>query len=397
MQIVSYQSAIETIQRATNSLDVVELELRLTIGHFLAEPLVARLDSPRFDNSSVDGYGLSEPLVAGQVLEVVGEIKAGEKSPVAVGPGLALRVFTGAPLPTSVLAVAMQEDVICEDGRLTLELGCEEGANIRRAGDDFKAGQTLAETLSEVTPALIGLAAASGNAHLKVFRKPRIAILSCGNELLPVGEPMKEGHIPNSNLPALGAALDALAFEWSGVHINDTQEATDKAVSEALSKCDVLITTGGVSVGEYDLVKESFRRAGVEQGFWRVAIRPGMPTFFGTRGRQLIFGLPGNPVAALVTFFLFARPSLFKMMGAPKPWPTPRRAVFKGTAEKEVGRLEFMRGWLDANGKVQASSGRASHISSSLIGANCLILFPAETSRIMDGQKVDVLPLGWNR
>lgn len=396
VKLLSYQAAIEIIDKATTPTETIEIHLEETLGLFLASPLIAKLDSPRFDNSAVDGYALPRKAQKGDKFAVIGEARAGEPSHPQLEAAQALRVFTGAPVPKSVQAIAMQEDVRRDGSSMTLEATIGLGQGIRRAGEDFHAGQTLAATGAQVTPPLIGLAAASGNSTIAVHRKPKVAIITCGNELRPISENLQPGQIPNSNQPALSAALRSIGLDTTFYHVADDQAQTDREVVEALRSHDVLITTGGVSVGDYDLLKASFAKACVEEKFWRLAIKPGMPTYFGTSGEKLIFGLPGNPVAALVTYFLFARPALLKQLGAPTPWPKAKAAKFNGQAEKKEGRLEFMRGCLEDDGSVTASTGRGSHISSSLVGANCLILFPIDKIELHEGEAVEVIPLDWS-
>lgn len=395
VKLLSFEAAVEIIDHATIPAQTVSISLEEAVGHFLAAPLVAKLDSPRFDNSAVDGYGLPGAAQVGDSYTIIGEAKAGEASNQQLSVGQALRIFTGAPVPLSVQAIVMQEDVTLDGASMSLNANVHLGEGIRKAGEDFRAGEAMAMDGFQVTPPLLGLAAASGNADLTVFQKPRVALMTCGNELRPVTETLRQGQIPNSNQPALSAALSSLGLNCTLVHVGDDQAGADRAVGEALSNHDVLITTGGVSVGDYDLMKASFANAGVDEKFWRVAIKPGMPTYFGTLGDKLVFGLPGNPVAALVTFYLFARPALLKQIGAPNPWPAPTKAKFEGSAEKKAGRLEFMRGWLK-DGSVTSSPSRGSHLSSSLVGADCLILFPADKKELRTGGSVEVISLDWS-
>ncbi|HWA83207.1 MAG TPA: gephyrin-like molybdotransferase Glp, partial [Fimbriimonadaceae bacterium] len=313
----------------------------------------------------------------------------------SVPPGSAVRIFTGAPIPAGIVAVAMQEDCRETDGSVHFEEVSRLGDHIRPDGSDFAAGQLLLKKGEVMNPASIGLAVSGGHLTVKTHGRPRVTVLTTGNELVSPGDELGPGQIYNSNEGALSAALEPLSGVTRTLHVGDDLEQLKFLLPAILQDSDVVLTCGGVSVGEYDFLKEAFAACGVEQRFWQVAIKPGKPVYFGTWGRTLVFGLPGNPVSALVTFILFARPALLKMSGRQSCWPSPGSARFEGESRKKAGRTEFLRGILEG-GMVREAGEQGSHQLAALAAANCLIHFPREADRLRTGDEVAVTPLEWH-
>jgi molybdopterin molybdotransferase len=377
--VITYQEAIRIIDEHTQVIGSCSRSISASTGHYLGEDLLALCDSPPFDNSAVDGYGRRLSDLATTELQLAGEVKAGDPPGLAVAAGQCVRIFTGAPVPADVAAVTMQEDVERAGDVVRFLEPSKPGDHIRRAGSDFRSGDALVKSGTLMTPPLAGLAISAGHLLIKCLHKPRVGLITTGDELVPAGERLLPGQIYNSNEGALSDALSTLAERTKKLHWPDNP--LDYFFEAFAQDQDVVITCGGVSVGDYDFLKEEFAKAGVEQHFWGVAVKPGKPIYFGTKGRTLIFGLPGNPVSALVTF--------------PNAWPKPTRARFEGEARKKPERMEFLRGKMSADGAV-ALSGQNSHQLAALAAANCLIHFPLESSKLKSGDIVDVTPLNWS-
>ncbi|HVT11279.1 MAG TPA: gephyrin-like molybdotransferase Glp [Fimbriimonadaceae bacterium] len=392
--MISYEEAIRIVDSLCHPLDAVSRRPSHAGGYALAEDLYAKCASPPFDNSAVDGYGRRlEDLEAGE-LRLCGEVKAGDDGLLSVPPGHAVRIFTGAPIPSGIAAVGMQEDCREKDGAVRFLETSHRGDHIRPAGSDFAAGQLLLKKGEILNPASIGLAISGGHLTVKTLWRPRVTILTTGNELVPPGEELGPGQIYNSNEGALSAALEPLSGVTRTLHVGDDLEQLKFLLPAILQDSDVVLTCGGVSVGEYDFLKEAFAACGVEQRFWQVAIKPGKPVYFGTWGRSLVFGLPGNPVSALVTFYLFVRPALLKLSGRIDEWSSPIQARFEGESHKKGGRMEFLRGVL-ADGQAREAGAQGSHQLAALAAANCLVHFPREAERLRTGDKVEVTPIEW--
>jgi molybdopterin molybdotransferase len=275
------------------------------------------------------------------------------------------------------------------DGTVTVQAETAPGQNVRGAGEDMRAGTVVLTAGTVVDAAGVGIAAGAGAAALDCVRRPRVAVLSTGDELVPPGTPLAPGQIHNSNSLTLAAlATEAGAVVVARVHVADTAQATRDAIAAALGDADVLVLSGGVSVGPHDHVKGALEACGVHEDFWRVALRPGKPTWFGTRGDQLVFGLPGNPVSAMVTFLLFARPALRALLGAD---PAARRTTvpLAEAVPRTAGRDELVRVTF-RDGRARLTGPQGSHVLTSMRGADGLARIPAGDGELAAGTPVDV-------
>jgi molybdopterin molybdotransferase len=319
--LLSIEQAQAAVLAATGRLAPEEVAVEQALDRVLARELVSRGDVPPFACSAMDGYALA-PGPAGRSLPVIGESRAGRPYSGQAEAGTAVRVSTGAAVPAGLDAVARQEDVAVQDGRILVEVALEAGANIRQAGEDLQAGRPVLAAGTVLGVGELGAAVAAGAASVPVARRPRVQVLCTGDELRAPGEPLRPGEIHNSNAPMLLAAARRCGAETSEPgRLPDDREATRAAIAAALERADVLVISGGVSVGPHDHVRPALDELGVQERFWGVALQPGKPTWFGTRGERLVFGLPGNPVSAVVTFSLFAAPALRALQGAPPPRP----------------------------------------------------------------------------
>ncbi|PYC82775.1 molybdopterin molybdenumtransferase MoeA [Streptomyces tateyamensis] len=396
------------------ALPAIELQLLDAQGCRLAEDVVAGGDLPPFDNSSMDGYAVRTADTVGateqypSVLAVVGEIAAGADELPKVGPGQAARIMTGAPLPPGAQAVAPVEWTDGGTGSaqaataMTAEAGPEvrvrqevaEGAHIRRAGSDVRAGSTVLSAGAELGPTQLGLLAAIGRGEVRVRPRPRVVVLSTGSELVQPGEPVGPGQIWDSNSYTLTAAAQqagAIAYRVGGVP--DDAAVLRRVLEDQLGRADLIVTSGGVSVGAYDVVKEVFAEYGGVD-FRKLRMQPGKPQGFGRIGEAGVplLALPGNPVSAYISFELFVRPAIRTLLGAPDVHRPVVRAVCTADLVSPAGRRQFLRGWY-GDGTVAPVGGADSHLVGALARANCLITVPEEAVAVTAGQPVDVVLL----
>ena len=387
--LLSVDEARDTVLATVHPLAIEDVPIADALGRVVARDVVALHDVPPFRNSAMDGYAVTSGP-AGRQLVIVGESRAGSPAATPLVDGQAIRISTGAAVPDGADAVVMVERTTAVgDDAVTVNAAVGPGDNVRGAGEDLSAGTVAIAAGTVLGPAALGVAATSGAATLACARRPRVALLATGDELVPVGEPLPPGGIHDSNALALaGYVTRAGGVVVSRTHVRDTAAATRAAVDEALAGADVLISTGGVSVGAHDHVKDAFRDAGVSEVFWRVALRPGKPTWYGTRGTQLVFGLPGNPVSAMVTFLLFARPALLALQGAPAVVPRERARLAIAVA-RNAGRDEMIRVRLDGD-RATPTGSQGSHVMTSMLAADALALIPRGEGDLPAGTEVSV-------
>lgn len=377
--LLSEAEALERILAGARPLPAESAPLLDALGRFAAARVEATCALPGFDNSAMDGYAVSEALLAGARLRVAGVQAAGADRALRVGPGEAVRIFTGAPLPGGTAAVVMQEDVDREGDEIVVREAVAAGEFIRRAGADLARGQTLFEAGAQLTPARLALLASQGVGEARVGKRARVAILTTGDELREAGEPLGPGEIYESNgtmLAALTAALGAVPVRLGSA--GDERRALDARLAAGLAGADALVIAGGVSVGERDLVKEALGVAGVEIDLWRVKVKPGKPFLYGRapgKGGALVFGLPGNPVSAFVTFALFVRPALLQMMGAGlAECGMPSGMAIAGTELRNEGdRPHYQHGTVDAEGRFLPAGVQQSHALFGLSRSDALV------------------------
>jgi molybdopterin molybdotransferase len=377
------------------------LALPDAVDRVLDEDIESPFDVPGQRNSAVDGYAVraADLPEAGQFarLTVIGVALAGQPFAGGIGPGEAVRVMTGAPLPDGADSVAMQEHLRVEGAQILLGDRHKRGENVREAGEDSRRGEIALRAGQFLTPAAIGLLASLGLSEIAVRRRPRVAVLSTGDELTPLGEAVIPGRIHDSNRYSLLAVLRQLGVESLDLGIvRDNQDALRAALTEASRRADVLLTSGGVSVGEADYVRPILAELGRVE-FWKIAIKPGRPLAFGQIGDCLFFGLPGNPVAVLVTYALFVRPALLKRMGVARlPEPLTLKARVTAPLRKKPGRAEYPRGLLerapDGEWQVTPFPRQGSGILRSMSESNALILLPHEAGNVAEDEWVDVRP-----
>jgi len=393
--VLTVEEALEQILSRVRPLPTERVPLLGSLGRALAEPIVSGREIPPWANSSMDGYavraGDTQPVPAR--LTVVGTITAGSMPARAVGSGEAMRIFTGAPLPQGADAVIPQEDTEAADGHVTLRERVDEGAYVRPRGEDLRVGEVVLEPGARIGPAEVGLLATLGYTQVLVHRRPRVAILSTGNELADLGREPGPGQIPNTNTYSLSAQVLEMGGEPMNLGIAADQLA---AIEERLrwgAGADLLLSSAGVSVGDLDLVKDALTRGGAELHLWKVSMRPGKPITFGSLRGRPVFGLPGNPVSAMVTFELFVRPALRRMAGfrnlhrfrlraralAPIHNPGARRGYLRVTLQRD-----------DAGWGARLTGDQGSAILTSMVRADGLAVVPGDTS-VAVGEAVEVI------
>jgi molybdopterin molybdotransferase len=398
--MLSLEEARQKILDAIQPLDSESVPLGEAFGRILAEKVVSAIDLPPFDNSAMDGYAVQSKDVAEAAadkpipLRLIGKVAAGETHPGQVKSGTCVRIFTGSPLPAGADAVVMQEDTALDPTDPTNVLfldGVKPWEHLRFQGEDIKAGALLGDFGQRLTTGKVSLFAATGRSSVRVGRKPVIGLLATGSELVEAGAPLRPGKIYESNRVGLATCIRQ-AGGTARIYplVDDHLEATTTALQKAFAECDAIVTSGGVSVGEFDFVKGAFAQLGGDLSFWKVAIRPGKPFVFGRCQGKFLFGLPGNPVSALVTFFLLVRPALLRMQGAVEcPAPTTP-AILAEAIRNEGDRRHFIRVLVDGAGNVRPLGIQASHILSALADANGLLDVPPKTDWAA-GTKVAVI------
>jgi molybdopterin molybdotransferase len=391
--LISITEARQRVLDAVTRLGDEDVSLDAALDRVLAEDVTSAIAVPPFDSSGMDGYA----LIAGPEaeLEVIDEARAGHPASEALRPGAAIRISTGAAVPEGADAVVPVERTTAPaggDGRVRVPETAP-GANIRRAGEDIRAGDVLLRAGTTLGAAELGVAASVGRASLRCALRPRVVVLATGDELTPPGEPLGPGRIYGSNGFALGAQVERAGATLAGRGtVPDTPDGTREAIREALEDADVVIVSGGVSVGPHDHVKDALHELGVEEHFWGVLLRPGKPTWFGARDGTLAFGLPGNPVSAMVTFQLFARPALAALQGAAPDAPRTT-AVLAHPVARNPRREEAVRVRLrhtDQGLEAETTGEQGSHMLTSMLGADGLAMIAPGDGELAAGERVEV-------
>ncbi len=387
---IDVAQARRLVLEACRPLPGEEVPVDQALGRTLAADVVAAANVPGTDTSAMDGIA-ALPSPAGSELQIVDEARAGHPAGRLPAKGEAIRISTGAVVPDGPFGV-LQLELLEDRGETVVTAeGLSEGRNVRRAGEDLGAGQVALEAGRLLDPAALGVAVAAGKAGLECASRPAVAIVATGDELRPPGEPLEPGQLHDSNLATLSALAvsDGARLVGAG-KAGDTLEATEAALAGALEGADLLVCSGGVSVGPHDHVKEALGRLGAEELFWRVALKPGKPTWFGTRGGTLVFGLPGNPVSAMVTWILFVRPAIDAMLG--RTGREPGRARLGEALPRNPARDECVRIRL-RDGLAYATGPQGSHVLSSMALADGLAVVPRGEGELEPGAEVEVVPV----
>jgi len=399
---ITTDQALEKIFDAINPINENEvIPIRESLSRILAKNIKATINVPSVRNSAMDGYAINKkdiPLEQTNQLKVVGKSLAGNPFSNSIKQGECVRIMTGAIMPIGSDTVIIQEHVLLSKSETEITIGhdTKPNANVRQAGEDISKGDVVLTKGKNLTPADIGLLASMGLSQITVIRKLKVAFFSTGDELRSIGEKLNDGEIYDSNRYTLYAMLSRLNVEIIDLGVvKDNIDLLGQAFNEAKAKADLLITSGGVSVGEADYVKDILADHG-NMNFWKVAIKPGRPLAFGNLSNTLFFGLPGNPVSVMVTFYQFVQPAIKKLSGDNSNLPISIKVPSASKLKKKSGRVEFQRGVLekDKNNNliVRKTGPQGSGILHSMSEANCFIILPQDADNIESGELVNVQP-----
>jgi molybdopterin molybdotransferase len=397
--MIKVEEARNIVLNAVKTLDHEEVDIIESTGRVLAGDVFSGCDIPVFDYSAMDGYALrsldtkgASPS-SGKILKVVGEHRAGCEVPLKVDQRQAVKIMTGAPIPEGADAVIMVENTKGSNGDVEIIEEAEAGSNIRLAGEDVKEGSRVMYGGSLVSAAHIGMLASLGIPRINVTKRPSVAILATGDEVIGIEEEIQPGRVRNSN----AYSLNSQVIRSGGIPVNkgvagDDRETLRRGLISCLD-CDVIITSGGVSMGEYDYVKEVMNEIGMEQKFWKVAMRPGKPNLFGLISGKPFFGLPGNPVSSMVSFEVFVRPAIHKMLGQREDDKKEVTAILQEDIKKKKDLKFFIRAqtsWQDNKYITKTTGPQGSGILSSMVLANSLIILSEEEEFVAKGTGVKI-------
>ena len=410
--MIPYPAALRIVLDNIRPLPIETVPVDKALGGFLARQVKAPAHSPRFEQSAMDGYAVLLADVAGArsdrpvVLKIWDELPAGDRRSVDLKPGHAVKVFTGSRLPRGAEAVVMKEYVTPQHGpdgdKAAIARNVRPGDHIRRVGEEYRRGDVILPAGVRVTPPVVGMLVLLGRDRVAVRRRPTVTVITMGDELVAPGTRPGPGQIPDANGPAVTAALRALGVaKVRRRRVRDRLPALVRAMKEGLEKSDLVITVGGASVGDYDFVHQARAELGVRDLFTKVAIKPGKPNLFGLdhRGRP-VYGVPGNPVSALVSFHQLVKPAVLKMMGALEAEFLVLPVRLTEATRKKPGRLNLLRGKLNlADGQLTSNlaAGQESHMLSGLALADVLVEIPVETAETVAGETVKAVRLDWDR
>lgn len=370
--MVSVEEALNSITQVAKELGVIEIEVGKATGYVLAKECVSTISFPPFDQSAMDGYAVNH--VQGQLkFSVISELKAGDSAEkINLNVGEACRIFTGAMLPENTTAVVKQEDIEKKGDQILLNKLIENGENIRLCGEQIREGNVAVKKYTVLNPGAIGFLSTIGIEKVNVFKKPKIAVIATGNELVSAGEILKKGQIFESNTNTLISALSVYGFEANVSIVEDSYDLIREKIEVAIDSNDLVLITGGISVGDYDFVGKILADINVTEKFYKVKQKPGKPLFFGQKGETLIFALPGNPAAVLTSFYIFVLRALSGLTGRKADFLTSKKVQLVSNFEKSPNLTFFLKGKLE-NDTVSILPAQSSAMLSSFIEANCLV------------------------
>lgn len=390
--MISVEEAKKLILGAAKSLSPIKLEISEALNQVLAETVFSPIDYPPFDQSAMDGFAVLHSDISEQkAIDIIGEAPAGNPFKGNISKGQSVQIFTGAKIPEGADTVIIQERVSIEDGKIIPDGSpLLKGANIREKGSQIKTGDVALQNGTVLNPGALGYLAGLGIPSISVFPKPKVSIIVTGNELQKPGTQLEDGHIFESNSFALKAALESIGIVSPRVsNIDDDEDVTRKSLAFAIENSDVVLVSGGISVGKYDFVGKSLEKLEVENVFYKIAQKPGKPMFFGIKSDCLVFGLPGNPASALSCFYEYVLPALKIMQGFTEVFPKVKILPITSNYAKKEGLSLFLKGKIHEE-KVQVLDGQESSNIGSFALADCLIYLPADKGKVESGDLVEV-------
>ena len=397
---ISLEEAIEILNNNVNNLDIEEVDLIDGLNRVISENIYAQINNPPFNKSAMDGYALfsNNTELSNRKFKVIDKVYAGGVCSSAVNEDTAVRIMTGAPIPKGANAVIKQEDVTLEDDFIILKKNINENENICIKGEDISKGSLLLKSSKKLDYADIGILASSGINKMKVYKKPKIAFISTGVEVVDIGLALGEGKIYNSNKYSILSRIKELGYEAKYIaHINDNFHEIGSYIEEISNEVDLIITTGGVSVGEKDLLKDAIDTTSGEKLFWKITIKPGSAVLCSRVNKSIVISLSGNPTAALTTFELLVKPTLEKLSGYQEIKINREKAILSKDIKKKSPQRRFIRGYVEVNNCkqyvhiTQTKSGNG--ILSSAINSNCIIEIETNNDGKNQGDLVDIIKL----
>lgn len=390
--MVSVEKAISLIKSHVEPLNAISLKVENALGYTLSENIYSPIQMPAFPQSAMDGYAIAK--YDKEYYKIIGEIAAGQPTnSITLLPGQAVRIFTGANVPYGANAIIAQESTLQTEATVYIKKNITLGENIRSIGEQIKTGETALSKGNRINPAAIGYLSALGITTIKVHTKPSVAVLITGSELTQPGYPLMPGKVYESNSLMLKTALEETGYFATQIQIiEDNFDATVLAISSALQRNECVIISGGISVGDYDYVYKALQKIGVQEIFYKVNQKPGKPLFFGKKGMKLIFALPGNPAAALSSYYIYAKYALDKMSGKMYPGLQSQYLPLTQSFTNSTGKDLFLKASIESE-HIQILNAQNSSMLSSFSSANSLAYIPAEKKVISPGEKVQVFLL----
>jgi molybdopterin molybdotransferase len=387
--MVNVSNALKIIKDSSILTSEKKHFLSNSLNYYLAEDIYSPINMPPFSQSAMDGYAICGN---GKMFTVVGEVKAGDIHNLSVNEGEAYRIFTGGMIPKGTTLIAKQEIVKQTNNTVELLEKIKDGTSIRVEGEELNKDDLVLRKGTKLTPSAIGLLSGLGLSHVKVFKKPKVALVVTGNELTRVGQPLEKGKIYESNSYTIKSALLDAGIDCEIHFVKDDFNKTKSTIGSLFNSKDVVVMTGGISVGDYDFVGKALLDLGVEQKFYKVKQKPGKPLFYGEINQTKVFGLPGNPAAALTSFYVYVLTAIKVMMGANEPELLKLKAKIGHDYCKKGDRAQFLKAQIKGN-EVNVHTGQSSAMLSSFADANCLLFFNETDCQILKGQEVNVLML----
>jgi molybdopterin molybdotransferase len=389
--MIEVKEALEIVAANSSNLSTQKIAVKKALGYVLAETIYSPISMPPFRQSAMDGYAFIHS--ERHQFDIVGISQAGDHANIKLKENEAIRIFTGAYVPDNADTVIMQEHVMANENSILIAKKPEPFANVRSKGEQINAEDVVFDANTLITPAAIGFLACLGITEITVYKKPKIAILVTGNELVKPGKKLSKGKIYESNSVMLEAALQTIGIQKVKIHtVKDNLKATKSALKSILEENDVVLISGGISVGDYDFVKEALLENGVEELFYKINQKPGKPMFFGAKKDTLVFALPGNPASSLTNFYIYVYPAIKNRMGFSNTHLPKIVRKLNSTIENTTGKTLFLKALYDET-NVTILEGQSSAMLNSFAIANGLVIVPQDVQNIKKGQLVTVLPI----
>lgn len=389
--MIKVEDAIAIIEANSKKMSTKLIPVSKALGYVLAEKVISPINMPPFRQSAMDGYAFTHSIK--HQYDIVGTSKAGDHSNIKLKPNEAIRIFTGAFVPDNADTVVMQEHVMANKDSILIATMPEKLSNVRPKGEQIAKDEVVFEANTLITPAAIGFLACLGITEVEVYKKPKVAILVTGNELIQPGKKLKKGKIFESNSVMLEAALETIGIKKTKVYrVKDNLKATKNALKSILKKYDVVLISGGISVGDYDFVKEALLQNDVQELFYKINQKPGKPMFFGSKNETLVFALPGNPASSLTNFYIYVSPAIKNKLGLSEIHKTKVVRKLNSDIKNNTGKTLFLKAKYDET-NVTVLDGQSSAMLNTFAVANSLLIVPEDIQEYKKGQLVTLLPI----